>query len=105
MLFIQKIVISITTSVHKMIRHTIKILQQMLQVIERMFDHSAKTKRYGVKAYRIHQLVSVIWPFSQFGPSPSTEKKVRSSLFSCYFEITQKNYFDFLQGIDLYFPF
>ena len=70
-----------------------------------MFDHSAKTKRYGVKAYRIHQLVSVIWPFNQFGPSPSTEKKIRSSVFSCYFEITQKNYFDFLQGIDLYFPF
>ena len=67
-----------------------------------MFDHSAKTKRYEVKAYRIHQLVSVIWPFSQFGPSASTEKKIRSYVFSCYFEITQKNYFDFLQGIDLY---
>ena len=70
-----------------------------------MFDHSAKTKRYGVKAYQIHQLVSVIWPFSQFGPSPSTEKKIRSYVFSWCFEITQKNYFDFLQGIDLYFPF
>ena len=38
-------------SVHKMVKHTLKILQQMLQGFWRVFYHFVDTGHYGVNIY------------------------------------------------------
>ena len=52
----------ITPSVQKMVKHTLKILQQLLQGFEREFDHLVETSRYkfngnvGANVHRSHSL-------------------------------------------------
>ena len=41
----------LTSDVHKMIKHFLKILQQMLQDFGRMFDHFVDIRQYRVNFY------------------------------------------------------
>ena len=40
---------SLTPGIHKMVKHTQKILQQILQGFSRVFNHLVDTRRYRVK--------------------------------------------------------